>query len=240
MSKKYWINYWNNQTHGQHRSQNEEFLKSESDEKLFHLKKGGKLLDFGCGSADLLSYYSRYYEFCVGADSSKMMLEKACERLKSFNNQDNVELINCDNLQIWNEIKNKFGENFKFNCITTGQVVQYLDKKQVEDFILNAALYLTKNGKICMFDIVDARKYKLWEAGLFERNSFDFYVVIKLVYCKLRSIVNKLKGKPLHPLGFGYPPSFFMNLAEKYKLKVSYVNSMFYEYRYHIIFCKNL
>jgi len=144
-------------------------------------------------------------------------------------------LLNSDNETIWNEIENKFGKDFKFDCITTGQVVQYLNTNQTEDFIRIAKLHLTENGKICMFDIVDSRMYKLWEAGLFKKNSFDFYVFIKLIYCKLRSFIKILRGKPSSPFGFGYPPSFFMNLAEKLNMKVLYYNSMFYEYRYHII-----
>jgi len=237
MKKTYWTDYWSKQIHGQHRFQREEFLKDESEEKLFHLGKGENLLDFGCGSADLLAYYAQFYTFCAGADCSALMLEKAKERLNAFN-QHNVLLVEADTNQIWKEIENKLGKNFQFDRITTGQVIQYLDKKQVEDFIYNSTKHLTDTGKICLFDIVDSRTYELWEAGLFGSSSFNFSVLLKLIYGRLRAFFNNLRGKPSNNLGYAYPPAFFMNLAEKYNLKVLYFNSMYYEYRYHILFYK--
>ena len=238
MKNKYWINYWNKQTHGQHRSQDESFLQKEAEEKLFHLGRGEKLLDFGCGSAELLVYYAKNFNFCVGGDSSKQMLENAHERIKVFGYQNNVTLLNCDNNQIWDTLEKKFGKDFKFDCITTGQLIQYLDKRATEDFIYNATLHLTNEGKICLFDIVDSRTHELWKAGLFGRNSVDFSVILKLFYGRIRAIIKNLSRKPAFDLGYAYPPSFFMNIAKKFNLKLYCINSMYYEYRYHIILYK--
>jgi cyclopropane fatty-acyl-phospholipid synthase-like methyltransferase len=238
VKKGYWTNYWDEQVNGLHHLQTEEFLKSESEEKLFHLAQGGKLLDFGCGSADLLVYYAPFYPFCVGVDGSKLMLEKARERLNAFNEQNNVLLLNSDNVQVWKHLENELGEDFKFDCITAGQVVQYFDKKQTEDFVYNSMLHLLNGGKICLFDIVDSRTHELWKAGLFRGNSFNFSVMCRLIYGRMRLILNKLRGKPSHDLGYAYPPDFFMNLAKKHNLKMAYANSMYYEYRYHITFYK--
>ena len=239
MKKTFWRDYWNKQSDGQHHLQEETFLKDESEEKLFHLAKGGNLLDFGCGSADLFVYYTPFFKFSMGADGSKLMLEKAKERLSAFNNHDNVALINSDNYQIWNDIAKQLGENFQFDCITTGQVMQYLDRKETEDFICNSARHLTDDGKICLFDIVDSRTFQLWNAGLFKSNYLNLTVIIKLIINYLRGIVRELKGKPFHDLGYVYPPSFFIKLAQKNNLTVSYYNSMFYEYRYHIVMSKS-
>lgn len=238
MKKTFWKDYWDKQSNGQHRSQEEAFLKSESEEKLLHLAKGENLLDFGCGSADLLAYYAQFFTLSVGADNSKLMLEKAKSRLSAFNILHNVRLINSDTYQIWNDIAKELGNGFKFNCITTGQVIQYLSKKEIEDFIYNAVHHLTDNGKICLFDIVDARTFELWRAGLFNSNSFNYKVVIKLIIGKVKGFINKFRGKPFHELGYVYPPSFFINLAQKYNLKTAYFNSVYYEYRYHIIIYK--
>ena len=239
MKKTFWKDYWSKQSDGQHHSQAEQFLKNESEEKLFHLAKGGNLLDFGCGSADLLVYYTPFFKISVGADGSKLMLEKAKERLSAFNNQDNVALIHSDNYLIWNDIEKQLGENFQFDCITTGQVMQYLDSKEAEDFICNAAQHLTDGGKICLFDIVDARTFSLWKAGLFKSDSLNFTVITKLIINYLRGIARKLRGKPFYELGYVYPPSFFVNVAKKNNLTVSYYNSMFYQYRYHIVLGKS-
>ena len=236
MNKTYWKDFWSKQITGLHRSQDEVFLEAESKEKLLHLGSGEKLLDFGCGSADLLVYYLPFYKLCVGADRSNLMLEKAREKLDSFNNQHETVLLNSDNYQIWDEIEKKMGKNFKFNCITTGQVMQYLDKKQITDFIYNSTLHLENKGKICLFDIVDSRTSELWEVGLFNQKSFNFSVFMRLIIGRLKAILNNLKGKPAHANGYSYPPSFFYAIAEKYNLKVTYINSMYYEYRYHIIY----
>ena len=239
MKKTFWRDYWDKQSDGQHHSQQETFLKNESEEKLFHLTKGENLLDFGCGSADLFVYYTPFFKFSVGADGSKLMLEKAKERLSVFNNQNNIALIHSDNYHIWNDIAKQLGATFQFDCITTGQVMQYLSKKEIEDFICNAAHHLTEDGKICLFDIVDSRTFQLWKAGLFKSNSLNFTVVMKLIINHLRGIVRKLRGKLFHDLGYVYPPSFFIKLAQENNLTLSYYNSMFYEYRYHIIMHKS-
>ena len=235
MKKEYWKEYWNKQTNGQHRSQEEYFLKKESDEKLFHLGEGENLLDFGCGSADLLVYYTQNYKFCVGGDCSKLMLEKASERIKEFGFQNEIILLECDNSKIWENIENKFGNDFKFDCITTGQLVQYLNKNQIEEFINNSLLHLKEDGKICMFDIVDSRLHELWKAGLFKTDSLNLSVITKLFYGRMCASLKNFSKKPAFDLGYAYPPSFFMTIAKKNNLKVYCINSMYYEYRYHII-----
>ena len=60
--------------------------------------------------------------------------------------------------------------------------------------------------------------------------------MMKLLYGRFKGALNKLRGKPSHPLGYAYPPSFFVNLGKKNNLKVTYLNSMYYEYRYHIVY----
>ena len=238
IKKTFWKNYWDNQSDGQHHSQEEMFLKNESEEKLFYLEKGENLLDFGCGSADLLVYYAPFFKFLVGADGSKLMLKKAKERLSSFNTSNNIRLINSDNYLIWNDLAKELGNDFKFDCITTGQVIQYLDKKETENFIHNSLHHLTDDGKICLFDIVDSRTFALWKAGLFKSNSLNFTVMLKLLINYTKGLIKRLLGKPFQDIGYVYPPSFFANLAQKYNLKISYFNSMYYDYRYHIIIYK--
>ena len=238
MKKRDWKDYWDRQVNGLHHSQTEAFLKSEAEEKLFHLAQCGNLLDFGCGSADLLAYYAPFYTFCVGADGSKLMLEKARERLNAFEVQNKVLFLNTDNVHVWERIENELGKDFKFDCITAGQVIQYLDKTQTEDFVSNSVRHLTDGGKICLFDIVDSRTHELWKAGLFRSNSFRVSVMMRLFYGRLRAILNRLRGKPSCDLGYAYPPVFFTNLARKYNLEMDYANSMYYDYRYHILLCK--
>ncbi len=238
MKNIFWKDYWSDKTHGEHRSQSEDFLEKESKEKLFHLGAGGKLLDFGCGSADLLAYYARNYEFSIGADWSASMINRAQERLDSFDLQGKYRLFQSDDNHIWEIIDNELGKDFRFDCITAGQVIQYFNKEQVDHFISNAFLHLSDKGKICLFDIVDSRTYELWRAGLFNREYVNLSVLGRILVNRLRIVKNRLSGKPLHDLGYIYPPALFMELGRKYNLNVSFAHSMYYEYRYHIIFSK--
>lgn len=231
----YWKNYWKEQTCGLHRSQEEAFLAKEADEKLFHLKGGDSLLDFGCGSADLLAYYSQIYKRSVGVDSSELMLEKAKERLLNFKTDHQVSLINSDDVHVWDQIEERFREGCKFDRITAGQVIQYLDQKQVDDFIGNAQRYLSADGFICLFDVVDTRLFELWDAKFFNNKAFNFNVLLRIVLGRCRRIMNKFRKVPELRLGYTYSPSFFELLAKKYGLKLDVVHSMYYEYRYHVI-----
>ena len=237
MKTDFWEKYWADKTNGEHRFQDETFLERESKEKLFHLSGGRSLLDFGCGSADLLSYYAPLYDKCVGIDRSESMIENAGKRLKKFN-INNVSLAVSDDYQLWEYIKNHFGEETKFDCITTGQLIQYLSLEQIDNFISNSKKHLSDEGRICLFDVVDSRLYHLWRAGLFKSDGLSTKIMLKIIASKLRTIKNTILQKPKHDLGNIYPPTIFKNLAAKYDFKVSFANSMYYEYRYHVIFEK--
>lgn len=123
MKKTYWIDYWSDKTTGLRKTQAEDFLKNESEEKLFHLSGGENLLDFGCGSAELLVYFADKYGFCVGVDCSESMITEALKRLQKFKVEDKVRLFNSDDANVWKLIDDKFGEDFRFDRITAGQVV---------------------------------------------------------------------------------------------------------------------
>ena len=235
MKTNFWKKYWEDKTNGEHRLQDETFLECESKEKLFHLSGGRSILDFGCGSADLLSYYAPLYDMCIGVDGSKSMIEKANERLKHFN-RNNVTLAVADDSQLWEYIRNNFGENAKFDRITTGQLIQYLSLEQIDNFISNSKKHLSDKGQICLFDVVDSRLYHLWRAGLFKSDSLSIKIMIKIIASKLRAVKNAIIQKPKYDLGYIYPPKIFNDLAAKYNFKVSFASSMFYEYRYHVIF----
>ena len=83
----------------------------EAREKLFHLDGGRTLLDFGCGAAELLTYYAPEYEQLVGVDFSESMLKEANKRIEK-NNYKNIDLIladhdglfaiDCLNVEAWN------------------------------------------------------------------------------------------------------------------------------------------
>jgi cyclopropane-fatty-acyl-phospholipid synthase len=144
VQKMYWQKYWAKQVDGLHRWKTEEVYEKMANEKLFHIKGGNSLLDFGCGSADLLCYYAKEYNTVIGVDFSKSMLESAQKRLieKGCNN---VKLLYANDKTVWEMI------NQNFDRIVLNGVVQYLDEKQIDDFIKNALKILNTNGKISLF-----------------------------------------------------------------------------------------
>ena len=145
----FWKTYWKNKENGGHRWQEESFLKKEAAEKLYHLSDGDSLLDFGCGSADLLAYYAQQYSYTVGVDFSQSMLDNARIRLDSFG-CGNTELVQADDNTIWEKVSGCFDR------ITASGVVQYLTMAQVDSFINAASKRLNPGGKIVLFDVIDS------------------------------------------------------------------------------------
>lgn len=235
MSNSFWEAYWADKANGEHRSQDETFLEKEAKEKLFHLAGGESLLDFGCGSADLLAYYAPFYRQCAGADRSASMLANARKRLASRGFDDKVTLLLADDNRIWEVLDERFGEGCKFDRITAGQVIQYFDEQQINSFLSAALSRLSVNGKICLFDVIDSRTLELWQAGLFGQDKLKTSLLWKLYIRKLHHIKNRIQGKPKHSFGNVYPPSLFTGFARRHGLNILIVHSMYYEYRYHVI-----
>jgi len=223
-----WSQYWSDRTNGGHRFQNEDFLKKEAQEKIFHMAGGKSLLDFGCGSGDLLIYFIPEYEWVTGVDFSESMLEKAQEKIQIFG-YTNVQLIHADDESIWRKIDQSYDR------IINVEVIQYLSIAQIEKFINNAATKLNPDGKIIFFDIIDSRLFDLWRAGLFSKNSHFVKVCLRLMIIK---ISNLFKDEPKDIMGYSYDPNIIEKIAQKYGFQLEYVQSMYYEYRFHAILCR--
>lgn len=233
----YWETYWASQTDGKHRSSSESFLKKEAEEKLLHMPKGESLLDFGCGSGELLVYYSQCYAYSLGVDASKSMLEVAEEKMAKANLKKTVVLLNLNDREVWDYLR-RHSPTKSFDCITAGQVLQYLDQNQVDNFIRNAVEFLAENGRISLFDIVHKRLYPLWKSGFLNGSQPLCKALPRLALIKFRGLRNRIKRKPFFNDGYLYLPEFFRELAEKYDLEIEVVNSIYYEYRYHVFLSK--
>lgn len=225
-----WKEYWANKENGLHRSQDEEFLNKEAQEKLFHLGGGSSLLDFGCGSADLLVYYANEHCKCVGVDISKSMLGKARERIDVFGKRDLVDLIEADHQNLWEKCSGRFDR------ITSAGVVQFMTADQLKNFVCQAKNHLQSRGRICLFDAIDPRLYPLFEAGLFyDRKKIVYWAA--LLRNSIRGLIDyKILNKVNPHMGYAHHPNVFVKIAAECGMELEIVRSMYYEYRYHAIF----
>ena len=137
--KNVWEEFFKDKKHGGHRYSTEEFLAMEAREKLFHLDGGKTLLDFGCGSAELLTYYAPEYEKLVGVDFSPSMLGEASKRIRK-KGCDNIDLILANHETLWEKLE------FSFDRITAAGVIQYLTLQEIDKFIFDASKYLNREG----------------------------------------------------------------------------------------------
>lgn len=227
-----WQEYFSDKKKGGHRYSTEEFLFKEAREKLFHLRGGRSLLDFGCGAGELLIYYVPNYERIVGADFSSSMLFEA-EKKMWQQNYKNVDLILADDETIWEKL------SLPFDRITATAVVQYLTPQQIDAFIRHASEYLNEDGKIVFFDIIDPRLYSLWKMGWFSQNFKLWKTLPKTGFGLLRQVSAILKNRPRDIIGDAYSPYFIEQIAIDNGFRMEYVKSMYYEYRYHAILSRN-
>ena len=226
--KNIYEDFFKDKTHGGHRYSSEEFLAMEAREKLFHLDGGKTLLDFGCGSAELLTYYAPEYEQLVGVDFSPSMLGEASKRIRG-KKYNNIDLILADHETLWENLGSTFDR------ITAAGVIQYLSLQETDAFIANASRHLNKEGKIVLFDILDPRLYPLWKLGIFAPNA-GIKKALYRVGCDFRdSISATLRNRPRNIYGFSHNPYKMQKIAHKHGFEMRYVQSMYYEYKYHAI-----
>ncbi|MDD2715970.1 MAG: methyltransferase domain-containing protein [Candidatus Wallbacteria bacterium] len=226
--KRNWQNFWSDKTDGGHRQNDESYLALEAREKLFHLGSGGSILDFGCGAAELLSYFAGAFNYAVGADFSSSMLGSAEKRLKSLG-INNVNLIQADDRTVWSKLDRKFDR------ITCGQVVQYFNSRMLDEFLGNCKKSLNPGGKIILFDVIDPRIYLLYHYRIIGNQKPQavrlFYAAA--IFC--RDLFHLLSFTPLCELGFAHHPESMSRIAARHGFKMTRVGSMYYEYRYHAV-----
>ncbi|MHB8102013.1 MAG: class I SAM-dependent methyltransferase [Methanosarcina sp.] len=226
--KDFWVEFFANRRDGGHRSSAEEFISKEAKEKLFHLDGGETLLDFGCGAGELLVHYAPKYEKMVGVDFSASMLDEASKKI-SERKCGNISLILADDKTVWDKLESSFDR------ITAAGVIQYLTLQEIDSFIFNASNYLNKGGKIVLFDILDPRLYPLWKIGLFSQDA-DFGKILCKIGFEFRIIISAaLNNRPRDILEFAHNPDSIRKIANKYGFETTFVQSMYYEYKYHAI-----
>lgn len=226
--KNIWAEFFADKRCGGHRSSAEEFILMEAKEKLFHLDGGKTLLDFGCGAGELLTYYAQEYEKLVGVDFSASMLDEAGKRVRG-KKCENISLILADDKTVWNKLE------FPFDRITAAGVFQYLTYQEIDMFISNASKYLSKGGKIVLFDIQDSRLYPLWKIGLLSQEPNPLNILRKLGFELKTMVFSSLRNRPRDILGYAHSPYKIEKIVNKHGFEMVYAHSTYYEYKFHAI-----
>jgi cyclopropane fatty-acyl-phospholipid synthase-like methyltransferase len=110
------------------------FLKSKSK-----INKNTKILDIGCGRANIISYLYKQYKFNnkpVGVDV-----------IKNKNIKKNIIFIKIDAIKY---LKKK---NTKFDLILIKQTIHFFSKKQIKSLLKHAKNNLNKGGQILIFSL---------------------------------------------------------------------------------------
>jgi ubiquinone/menaquinone biosynthesis C-methylase UbiE len=220
-----WKKNWDVRTDGGHIQQTPEFLAREGWEKMLYLGGGDRLLDFGCGSADLLQHYAPHFRESIGIDQSGSMLKEARRKMDGV---ANVTLLQGNQDTVWREVAGRFDR------VTAAGVLHYLTAAQTAAWLAAAKGRLTLKGQIILFDVMHPQRRTLRRFGV----GFERAPLRRIAYLALRQPVLRI-ARLIRPSardnGFAYSPRFFRNMARQLGMDVEFVMSAFYDYRYHVI-----
>lgn len=238
--------YWNTKNKSGQRYQSKEFFDSKAKEHFSLiddncLAKG--VIDLGCGAGEVLEGYLRNnYKVIAGMDFSTSMLDEARKNLSGYD----ISLFEGDVFKVLPEAKYSA-------WIATQSLNQYLPPHKLEEFI---KLFEENDNvkQLALFDCVDFLRYLYMPIHGFRydstglgsggfRKKLGFYKAMIRILLEL-TVFLITGAKPYKflgvEMGYGYLPLFWMSLAKKYNLTAEIYSSKFYEYRYHVVFHKNV
>jgi cyclopropane-fatty-acyl-phospholipid synthase len=225
--RDYWRREWASRSSGGHRRADEDFLKMEADEKLFHAGRGGSLLDFGCGAAELTVHYATAFKKVIGADFSETML--AAARRRAADGGVHIEFALADDETVWSRVEGNF------DVITSSQVVQFLSRQQLDAFIAVALTRLNDGGCVLLFDIIHPTAHLMARLGLLDSGQSGRGISLNKIAIEVKRLLRLSVGRPGDITGYAQRPAELLALAKKHNATATIVWSMYYEYRYHAI-----
>lgn len=133
-------------------------------------KNGDRILDIGCGPANMISYLPKNIDY-VGFDESGLYIENAKKKFP----QDNY---------LFFQQKVDFAQNFdeKFAIIMANAILHHIDDNEAEKLISFASKNLKPEGKLITLDgcfVANQSKIKKWllknDRGKFVRTKDDYF-----------------------------------------------------------------
>lgn len=205
------------------------FLKSKTK-----INKNSKILDIGCGRANIISYIQTQYKFSNKPIGIDVVKNKNIKRNIIFKNIDAIKYL-----------KKK---DVLFDLILIKQTIHFFSKKKIKSLLNLAKNKLNKNGKIFIFSLKTKRNeipcFKIMRSKLLEslKKDEDLLKIIKknLKNCKINKFsfkVNLPKSKYIQMIKNRYI-SCLLNLSNE-QLKKG-INEIEYSYKNQIKFTDTL
>jgi cyclopropane fatty-acyl-phospholipid synthase-like methyltransferase len=151
-----WEKFWSDKSDDRRTDPTPEGIANEGREKAFHIGSGDRLLDVGCGTGKVTSYYITGFRECIGVERSPTMLAQARMNLRDTS----VALLQGSAENVWEIVDGDF------DAITMSGVAQYLASHEIAAFVTRASKRLKPGGRIAIFDIIHSRKAVLRMMGL--------------------------------------------------------------------------
>ena len=176
------LNNWDNQTwlsSTQYISSFKNFLKSNTE-----ISKNSKILDIGCGRANIISYLHRKYKFNYKPIGIDIFKNKDVRKNIIFKKIDAIKYINKTDVL--------------FDLILIKQTIHFFSKKQIRSLLNSAKKKLNKNGQILLFSLKSKRN----EIPCFKIMKSELLKSLKKDEDLLKIIKNNLKNYRINNFNF--------------------------------------
>lgn len=227
---------WANCTESGHRAVTTEFYRRKALEHALIMGETASMpsVDLGCGAGELLSEFAKHANVREAIDFSDAMLEQAKRLLVGseikFINRDVFDYLETCKLPNW---------------VACESLNQYFDPSG-QLHLIDAFVRNSSARNLYLFDTICSIRYDLWHGTRtlsFTQPGRVSYLrglaAFTFGFFKAAFSPAMLESASLGTMGYSFNPGFFIRAAKSRNLQVTVVNSLYYEYRYHVVMNKH-